>query len=525
MWNRIAVLCIFALFLVACGEDSETNDPQLDGGGADSPDAQERDAEGDDDQDTSDPDPRSAELVRNFGSQTLAAGEESTPCVQWTLDNEEPIYLNTVTLGNDGGFHHSNWFVVPETRHQGEDGYFDCESRNFDEITAAVNGTVLFAQSTQAREEVQQFPDDVVIKVPPGHKVMGSLHLLNAAPREIETSLRMQLDLVHPGDVETVVTPFRLTYYGLDIPPESESRFEGECDMAQAYEELTGDPFDLKVYWVLPHYHELGNYFKLEIIGGERDGEELFELDGFNAEANGQLYVPPVDMSGADGFRFSCGFDNPRDESVGWGIGDQEMCVMLGFAESGAMLDASVEDNNVDETIDGVVYNSGDCQTSPIPKNEAQSMPSDDEIQNPMYIPPTDPDDVDVTPSPECEDTPEEATAGYDATLSEIRGQVFEVGCAFSACHNSSAPAAGLDLTADDLHGELLSHETSAPTDLALVEPGDAEASWLYQIMSQCEPRPGGMPMAKMPRNSPTLLDPALVATLRDWIDDGALDN
>ncbi len=531
LWSIGLAGCVLA----ACGEDS--NEQQEADAGVDSgvEDAAAPDDDADPDADAASdaadadtgPDTRQAALPHSFGTRTLSAGQETTGCVQWTLDNDEPIYVNTVTLGNDGAFHHSNWFVVPDGSYVGDDGYFDCGDRSFTELNAAAQGTVLFAQSTQAREEVQRLPEGVVIKIPPRHKVIGSIHMLNVAPREVETDLRMQLDLIHPADVDTVVTPFRLTYYGLDIPPESESRFTGECNFADPYQERTGEPLDMKLYWALPHYHELGNYFRLEIVGGERDGEELFELSGFNAEANGQAFEPPVDLSGAEGLRFTCGFDNPRSESVGWGIGDQEMCVMLGFAESGALLDASVQhgSNEVGETRDGIVYNSGRCDTLALPKNAAQAMPTDDETESAMYIPPTDPDDEGVDPIPDCEDTPDGATARFEPTLSNLSDQVFGVGCAFSACHDTGSPAAGLDLTADDLHAELMAHEPTAPTDLAFIEPGDAEASWLYQIVSRCEPQAGGVAVAKMPKNSPTLLDPELVATLRDWIDEGAQDN
>jgi hypothetical protein len=280
------------------------------------------------------------------------------------------------------------------------------------------------------------------------------------------------------------------------------------------------------LYWVLPHYHELGNYFKLEIIGGERDGEELFELAGFNAEANGQAFNPPVDMTGATGFRFTCGFDNPRSESVGWGIGDQEMCVMLGFVEADAMIDATVRDgNHVVETRDGIVYQEGDCGVAVLAKNESQTMPTEEELNSAMYVPPTDPDDTDVDPIPDCEDTPSDASAGIDATLSSLQSQVFGVGCAFSSCHNTGAPAAGLDLTAEDLHAEITGHDVMAPTELPLIEPGNADGSWLYKVMSECEPQAGSTTVSHMPRNSPTLLDPELVAAVRDWIDEGAQDN
>ena len=100
--------------------------------------------------------PETALLVHSFGEYALGPLEETEPCAQWTLHNEQPLYVNTVTLSNDGGYHHSNWLVVPEDSFAGDDGFFDCEDRGFSQLLAAVSGTVLFAQSTQSRYEAQE---------------------------------------------------------------------------------------------------------------------------------------------------------------------------------------------------------------------------------------------------------------------------------------------------------------------------------------------------------------------------------
>jgi len=56
---------------------------------------------------------------------------------------------------------------VPETEFAGPDGLWDCDDRNYSQLQAAITGGVLYAQSTQARKEVQKFPDGVVVRVPP----------------------------------------------------------------------------------------------------------------------------------------------------------------------------------------------------------------------------------------------------------------------------------------------------------------------------------------------------------------------
>ncbi|MGM0557525.1 MAG: hypothetical protein ACQEVA_14165, partial [Myxococcota bacterium] len=80
-------------------------------------------------------------------------------------------------------------------------------------------------------------------------------------------------------------------------------------------------------------------------------------------------------------------------------------------------------------------------------------------------------------------------------------------------------------LVGDDVHGSLMDHQVASPTDMPLVDPGNPDNSWLYQKVAKCQPESSAGPVAHMPLNSPTLLDPQVVAMLRVWIEEGAQDN
>jgi hypothetical protein len=47
-------------------------------------------------------------------------------------------------------------------------------------------------------------------------------------------------------------------------------------------------------------------------------------------------------MTGAEGYRFGCDYNSDRSDTVGWGLGDQEMCELLGFAESNVGFETAV---------------------------------------------------------------------------------------------------------------------------------------------------------------------------------------
>jgi hypothetical protein len=263
------------------------------------------------------------------------AGEEiSDQCQSWTIGNEESLYVSRVTARNGGAFHHSNWFVVPPTAFRGEDGSWRCADRGYNEAVAGFVGDVLFAQSTQATEEVQAFVPGAAILVPARSVVVGGVHLLNATPSAIDTSLAFDFETIDEADVTTVLSAMSFTNNDLEIAPRAESRHRMACDLDETYQREMGHGPDFKIYYVLPHYHALGTYFRLELVGGERDGEVVYEVDSGVGDWLGITLDPPLDVTGSTGVRMVCGYDNPRDEVVGYGIGDQEMCVFLAYTDS-----------------------------------------------------------------------------------------------------------------------------------------------------------------------------------------------
>jgi hypothetical protein len=268
-----------------------------------------------------------ARLEKSWEPVTLAPGqEEPSLCASWTLDNTETLYVHAVEMTSGFGWHHSNWFFVPAGEIAvGPDGIWPCEERRFDQIEAGFVGGVLFAQSTGATHEVQQFQPGAAIAVPPGTRVVGQLHLLNATDAPLTTSVRLEAQTLASSDVTIELAPLALQFLPLSIPPRARSRFATTCEMAP----------DFKVYYVLPHYHGLGVGMTVESVRGDQ-GDVVFRSGAATGEPLGRVLDPPFDMTGAAGLRFSCTYDNPTDRTVRYGNGDGEMCVLLAYTDDRA---------------------------------------------------------------------------------------------------------------------------------------------------------------------------------------------
>ena len=307
-------------------------------------------------------------LSHEFPDNTTEPGGELRGlCRSWTLNNPEPLWINAVELEQDEISHHSNWMFVPDDRFDGPDGIWPCAERNYSQTEAALAGGVLYAQSTQAVHEVQKFPDGVVVKLPANARIISDIHTLNTTTQTVTGNAKLTVYTVPPDQVDLVLTPFHVDYHGLNIPPQSDARFTGVCNLEDRYKALGAPRFELQVYYMLPHTHALGTRMFVEAYGGAHDGTTIIDVVGFNGEARGRSYFPPLDVSGAEGLRFGCEFHNPTSETVVWGFDDQEMCEALGFAATPFVFESRIDEAVAEEPEGELLKFTGDCNSLVLP--------------------------------------------------------------------------------------------------------------------------------------------------------------
>lgn len=303
-----------------------------------------------------------------FATLSVGPGEEiESACQSWSLGNEEPLFVSGVVAENEGGLHHSNWYYFTEDLFDGPDGTWDCFSRGFDPQGATLLGGILFGQSTQALGETQAFAPGAAIRLPPHTRIVGNLHVLNATASPLSTSVSLSLQTLPVESVESELQPMGVLYQALDIAPHARSTFTTECDFAGIHERKLDRAPDFDVFYGLAHYHALGVGARAELVGGERDGELLFETSSVAGEPMGAM-LGPVNVAGATGVRMSCSYDNPRDDAVGWGFGDQEMCG-LGFYTNSTLRLAGLidESTSLGADGDGVLQSTGPCTFLDVP--------------------------------------------------------------------------------------------------------------------------------------------------------------
>ena len=322
--------------------------------------------------DPCDPNAEACTYEADVSTLTIAGGvEDEDTCQSWTLNNPTELWVTAITQTNGGAYHHANWFFVPDDQYKLPDGTWSCSENQFTELVAALQGGYLFALSTQDNAETQTLPQGSAIRIPPYSRVIGSSHMLNTSDEPITTTMHIAISTIPPSQVTAKLAPARISYHDLHITPMAKSSFTTECDLVTAYDDVWHRPLSYTLYYVLSHYHQLGYYQQLEILGGPRDGEVIMRNDGFGDNA-GHAIQPPLDLAaaGATGLRLTCGFNNPRSVEVGWGIGDQEMCVMALQAVTDIGYDADVIRGTSTQTgtsATGEVQYKGPCSITAFP--------------------------------------------------------------------------------------------------------------------------------------------------------------
>jgi hypothetical protein len=191
-------------------------------------------------------------------------------------------------------------------------------------LNAVKGGAILFGSSTQViGSEWQTFPAGMGFRVPEGQEMAAQLHYINPTSERITVAPRYEWFAIDEASVTQPLGPFAWRAAGFEIPPGSEYTFASGCRF----------PVPMNIVHVLPHMHRLGVAFTASYLGGPRDGDLFLSGKGYDPD-NGVMvaYDPAVRLGQGDGASFTCTWRNSLSKTIIEGLGDNEMCILFGYA-------------------------------------------------------------------------------------------------------------------------------------------------------------------------------------------------
>ncbi len=256
---------------------------------------------------------------------TLAPGDEQSPCFLFPLEvtgDSRLVGGGKITVG--AGMHHGNITTRPKTG----DGIRPCAKDDTglagEAIDVTNGGAVLFGSSTQiVGTEWQSFPEGMAYRVRDGFEIVARMHYLNVTDQPLVIEPEYVWFTIDPASLTHELGPFAWTNDDIHIPPKSASRITASCAF----------PKPMHIVNAMPHMHKLGTRFEVAFYGGALDGERFLDSPGYDPERGViEQFGPAIDLSQGKGASFSCSWNNTLDKEIVEGIGDNEMCILFGYA-------------------------------------------------------------------------------------------------------------------------------------------------------------------------------------------------
>lgn len=288
MKRAAAVVAVLSVVAAACADD-----------GAGGPDKLRDDV----------PDPPEGGVQLVTPTFQVAPGEELFVCyrIDHVVDRDWYV-INSTAYQMPNGHHTFVYFMEGDTSAI-DPAPHECGSLDMTNIRVAASGGADGASFFIA--------DDVALLVPRGAELWAQSHYINATDQARTVQDVVNLTLVEPSAVREVASTFAQVDLTFALPPGEETVRTVECAPHQ----------DMTVPWLLPHMHQWGNHYSIEIIDPE--GQITWSSEGdWAANLRNDFRVVELEqhlsLTPQHRLRTTCRWFNDEAETL---LFPQEMCV------------------------------------------------------------------------------------------------------------------------------------------------------------------------------------------------------
>jgi hypothetical protein len=245
------------------------------------------------------------------------------------LGNAADIYVNRIQTMMRPLSHHFVLYAIDPTMAPG----FPCtpapnvvrDIRNADGSMNLLNmipmACHVFVAGAMSQTSDYQFPAGTALRLPSSMSIDVNVHYVNRTAGEIPGEAYANLYTVPAAAVQNVAHTLNLSNTNITLPAGKTTTLTKTFTMSQT----------TTVFMLTSHMHALGTRFQIQIVGGARDGELVY--DNGDWEHPQQLtFTQPLVLQKGQGLKSIITWNNTTDHVVGFGLqSTDEMGIVFGY--------------------------------------------------------------------------------------------------------------------------------------------------------------------------------------------------
>lgn len=261
-------------------------------------------------------------ITVGIDSITVQPGRERQVCRTINVPGDTPLDIVRFESKMRGISHHFNLYkVIDETRFDpatpGETAVKDCSP-----AAEQLRGDAAYIYGSATPDRVMETPPGVAFRLEPGQRLILEYHAINYTLDPIEAGVDIsmfaaapEVEVAHHADIMWFAN------WGFLLPPGQETSSTKRCSV----------PYDVEIFGLMSHFHELGTHFKIEAVTAE--GTRVVYEDDDWAHPKYEAFDPPLTLKAGESLSWTCTWNNTRTEWVRPDKGSKdEMCMVFAAA-------------------------------------------------------------------------------------------------------------------------------------------------------------------------------------------------
>lgn len=267
----------------------------------------------------------------------VAPGKERQVCKTINLPADGAIDLVRIHAVMEGRSHHFNLYKVIDDKAltpvtAAEATVHDCFPAD-----EQLSGDAAYLFGSASPERTFDTPEGVAFHLEPGQRLILEQHVINYTTEPMQGGVHLSLydagadaEILHHADI------IWFANWGFVLPPGAETVSSRLCEV----------PYDVEIFGLMSHFHELGTDFQIDTVTGAGVEEVYYDDDW--AHPTYQEYWPPLSLAAGEGLQWTCTWFNTTDHIV---LPDKnstdEMCITFAAAYPKGSLSAEPIQCNV----------------------------------------------------------------------------------------------------------------------------------------------------------------------------------